>query len=143
MNDTKELDWDRLEETGLAILSLTLHEGNRAWKGFSWDLTDRWHEKGWILDPRGKAKSVVMTPEGVEKAGEVLREQFNRTANQRMATEEEPSDCSGHLHGWDDEKVYFRMKDGRDVCVSDDDALYRKLCTLCDSHFDIRSPIRK
>jgi hypothetical protein len=76
MHDEDEIDWLAVEEAGFAILGLTLHDGNRAWKSFSWELTDRWHELGWIADPRGKAKSVVLTEEGVAKAHELLRKRF-------------------------------------------------------------------
>ena len=75
-NDEDEIDWQAVEEAGFAILGLTLHDGCRAWKGFAWELTDRWFERGWILDPKGKAKSVVLTDEGVEKAQELLRKRF-------------------------------------------------------------------
>lgn len=43
-----EIDSDKLAEAALAILSLTLHEGGRVWKGLDWDLLDLLHEKGWI-----------------------------------------------------------------------------------------------
>lgn len=76
MYDESGIDWEAVEEAGFAILGLTLHDRYRAWKGFSWDLMDRWYESGWILDPKGKAKSVVLTEEGVEKARELLRKRF-------------------------------------------------------------------
>lgn len=41
-----ELDTDKLDNAALAILSLTLHEGNRVWKGFDWAITDRLHAEG-------------------------------------------------------------------------------------------------
>ena len=68
-----DIDKDRLAETALAILSLTLHDGGRVWKGLDWDLMDLLHEKGWILDPQSKAKSVVLTEEGERLAQEFLR----------------------------------------------------------------------
>jgi hypothetical protein len=76
MDDKTDIDWQAVEEAGFAILGLTLHDGNRAWKGFPWELMDRWHERGWIADPRGKTKSVVLTDEGVTKARVLLRERF-------------------------------------------------------------------
>jgi hypothetical protein len=66
MSSSRFPDWidcDRLAEASLAILSLTLHEGGRVWKGLDWDLMDLLHEKGWIVDPRSKAKSVLLTEE--------------------------------------------------------------------------------
>jgi hypothetical protein len=74
----EEVDSDKLAEAALAILSLTLHDGGRAWKGFDWSLMDLLFEKGWILDPRSKAKSVVLTEEGERLAREFLRRHFWR-----------------------------------------------------------------
>lgn len=36
-----EIDTDRIDETILALLQLTLHDGWFAWKGFDWDVTNR------------------------------------------------------------------------------------------------------
>ena len=77
-----DIDKDRLAETALAILSLTLHDGGRVWKGLDWDLMDLLHEKGWILDPQSKAKSVVLTEEGERLAQEFLRKYFGRHVEQ-------------------------------------------------------------
>ncbi|HXY36157.1 MAG TPA: DUF6429 family protein [Planctomycetaceae bacterium] len=63
-----ELDDDKIDDATLALLSLGLHDGVRAWKGFDWDAMHRLHEKGYITDPRGKAKSVILTEEGLERA---------------------------------------------------------------------------
>lgn len=65
---------DKIDETALALLYLTLHDKFRAWKQIDWDVMNRLHEKGMILDPVGKAKSVVLTDEGLKKS-EIL---FNR-----------------------------------------------------------------
>jgi hypothetical protein len=73
-----EIDSDKLAEAALAILSLTLHEGGRVWKGLDWDLMDLLHEKGWIVDSRSKAKSVVLTEEGERLAQKFLRRHFGR-----------------------------------------------------------------
>jgi hypothetical protein len=72
------IDKDRLAEAALAILSLTLHDDGRVWKGLDWDLMDLLHEKGWIVDPRSKAKSVVLTEDGERLADEFLRKYFGR-----------------------------------------------------------------
>lgn len=72
------IDKDRLAETALAILSLTLHDDGRVWKGLGWDLMGLLHEKGWIVDPRSKAKSVVLTEDGERLAHEFLRKYFGR-----------------------------------------------------------------
>jgi Domain of unknown function (DUF6429) len=50
-----EIDTDNIDETVLALLYLTLHNGNRAWKEFDWDVINRLHEKGMIDNPIGKA----------------------------------------------------------------------------------------
>ena len=74
----EEFDIDKLAEAALALLSLTLHDGGRVWKGLDWDLMDILFDKGWILDPRSKAKSVVLTEEGERLAREFLRRHFWR-----------------------------------------------------------------
>lgn len=63
-----EIDTDKIDETVLALLWLTLHDGRRAWKGFDWDALGRLHDKGLIADPVNKAKSVVLTEEGLQRA---------------------------------------------------------------------------
>ena len=74
----KELDWNRIEDAALALLYLTLHDGNRVWKQIDWDVTDRLHEKGMIADPRNKTKSLALTPEGLERAERVFHDLFER-----------------------------------------------------------------
>lgn len=73
-----ELDEDRIDDAVLALMSLTLRDRCRAWKGFDWDALDRLHRKGLILDPVGKAKSVVLTEEGLERSQALLVELFGR-----------------------------------------------------------------
>ena len=46
-----DLDTDKLDDAALAILSLTLHDSNRVWKGIDWSISDRLHAKGLIHDP--------------------------------------------------------------------------------------------
>ena len=75
-----EIDTDKLAEAALAILSLTLHDGGRVWKGLDWDLMDLLHEKGWIGDPQSKAKSVMLTEEGERLSREFLLRYFGRRA---------------------------------------------------------------
>ena len=62
------LDTDKIDDAVLALLALTLHDGDRAWKGFDWDALDRLHRKGLIDNPVNKAKSVVLTNEGLRRA---------------------------------------------------------------------------
>ena len=33
------LDTDKIDDAALAILSLTLHDGDRVWKGIDWNLS--------------------------------------------------------------------------------------------------------
>ncbi len=72
------LDTQKLCETALAMLSLTLHNG-RVWKGLDWNLMDLLFEKGWITDPKSKTKSVVLTDEGERLARQFLRKHFGRS----------------------------------------------------------------
>ena len=71
-----DLDADKLDDAALAILSLTLHDGNRVWKGIDWAITDRLHSKGLIHYPNGKAKSLALTEDGLARAEAALVELF-------------------------------------------------------------------
>ena len=75
-------DTDKIDQTVLALLSLTLHDvnefGGRAWKGHDWDVLNRLHEKGWIGDPVSKAKSVVLTPEAIEESKRLFDQLFGK-----------------------------------------------------------------
>ena len=46
-----KLDQQKVEETVLAVLWLTLHDEVRAWKSIDWGTMDQLHEKGLISDP--------------------------------------------------------------------------------------------
>ena len=74
-----EIDEDKVDDAVLALLRLTLHDGQRAWKGFDWEALDRLHRKGMISDPVGRAKSVVLTDEGLRRAEELLAAMFAKT----------------------------------------------------------------
>ena len=69
-------DKDKVDETVLALLFLTLHDGGRAWKGHDFEAMDRLHQKGLIFDPVGKAKSVLLTAEGEKRCEELFRKYF-------------------------------------------------------------------
>lgn len=73
-----EIDEDRIDQTVLALLWLTLHDGARAWKGFDWDVMSRLYEKGLIYDPVNKAKSVVLTEEGLKESRRLFEEMFGK-----------------------------------------------------------------
>jgi hypothetical protein len=71
-----DLDKDKIDETVLALLYLTLHDGYRAWKGFDWDAMNRLHEKGMIDNPVGKAKSVTLTDKGLQESERLFKKLF-------------------------------------------------------------------
>ena len=75
---TMDLDEDKIDDAVLALLSLTLHDGHRAWKGFDWDALDRLHRKGLIDNPVGKTKSVFLTEEGLRRSGELAARLFGK-----------------------------------------------------------------
>lgn len=74
-----DLDKDKVDDAVLALLSLSLHADNRAWKGFDWDAMERLHAKGLISNPVGKARSVTLTDEGLRKSEHLLLELFGTT----------------------------------------------------------------
>ena len=71
-----DIDTKKIDETVLALLYLTLHDGTRAWKGFDWDTMNRLHQRGFISDPVGKAKSVVLTDEGLRESERLFKRLF-------------------------------------------------------------------
>jgi uncharacterized protein YjhX (UPF0386 family) len=78
MEGEMTLDVDKIDDVVLAILSLTLHDGDHVWKGVDWAITDRLHEKGLIESPRSKGKSLTLTAEGIERAQAVLEREFRK-----------------------------------------------------------------
>ncbi len=75
-----EYDESEIDDTVLALLYLTLHDGARAWKGFDFEVMDRLHERGFILDPRSKSNSVVLTEEGLARSKALFEAKFGRRA---------------------------------------------------------------
>ncbi|AXI43525.1 hypothetical protein C1J02_17540 [Sulfitobacter sp. SK011] len=75
-----EINEDNVDDAVLALLWLTLHDGDRAWKSHDWDVLDRLHKKGLILDPVGKAKSVVLTNDGLRLSEELFEALFTNAA---------------------------------------------------------------
>lgn len=71
-------EWDekKVDECVLALLQLTLHDGVRAWKGFSFEVMDRLFEQGYISDPHNNAKSVVLTEKGLVRSEALFEEMF-------------------------------------------------------------------
>ncbi len=78
---TLDYDTEKVDQTVLALLSLTIHDidqlgQGRSWKGHDWDVLQRLHEKGLISDPATKAKSVLLSPGGVAEADRLFKEMF-------------------------------------------------------------------
>jgi hypothetical protein len=73
-----DVDTDQVDDCVLALLLLTLHDGDRSWKGFDFEVMDRLFQKGYIYDPRGKAKSVVLTKEGLARSERLFAEMFKK-----------------------------------------------------------------
>jgi hypothetical protein len=71
-----EYDENKVDEMVLALLFLTVHDDNRAWKGHDWDAMDRLHTKGYISNPATAAKSVVLTEEGMRFSEELFKKHF-------------------------------------------------------------------
>jgi Domain of unknown function (DUF6429) len=72
MNEQEE----KIDEVVLGLMQLTLHEGDRAWKGFDWSVLDRLYAKGFITNPKGKAKSVVLTDQGLAQSRAAFEKHF-------------------------------------------------------------------
>jgi hypothetical protein len=75
-----DYDESKVDDAVLALLWLTMTEGQRAWKSHDWDALNRLHEKGYIGDPKSKAKSVFVTEEGLARAEELFLKLFGKTA---------------------------------------------------------------
>ncbi|WP_173197469.1 DUF6429 family protein [Geobacter sp. SVR] len=73
-----EYDTEKIDECVLALLQLTLHDGNRAWKGTDFEVMDRLFEQGYILDPRNRNKAVVLTEKGLERSKELFAGLFEK-----------------------------------------------------------------
>ena len=79
------LDTDRIDDTVLALLYLTLHDQYRAWKGFDWDTLSRLHEKGMIENPVGKAKSVEFTTDGLRRSKQLFDAMFTKRVTEQLS----------------------------------------------------------
>lgn len=73
------IDEDKIDQAVLALLWLTLHDGDRAWKGHDWGALGRLYKKRLIHDPVGKVKSVVLTEEGLRESERLFNELFGKT----------------------------------------------------------------
>ena len=73
-----QLNPDKIDDATLALLWLNMDETGSAWKTFSWNATDRLHEKELISNPIGKAKSVGLSEEGARRGEMLARKLFAR-----------------------------------------------------------------
>ena len=73
-----DIDEDKIDDTALALLFLTLHEKSRAWKQIDWEVLNRLHEKSLIVDPINKTKSIILTEEGLEQSELLFRKLFGK-----------------------------------------------------------------
>lgn len=73
-----EIDEDKIDDAALALMWLTLHGGDRAWKSIDWGVMDRLFEKGLIYNPANKSKSVSFTDEGLDRAEKAFKALFSR-----------------------------------------------------------------
>jgi hypothetical protein len=74
-----EVDQEKIDDMVLALLHLTTFEDKprlRAWKGHSWGVLDRLHQKDYISDPATKAKSVLLTDAGAKRSRELFEKHF-------------------------------------------------------------------
>ena len=70
------IDTDRIDDAVLALLHLTLHDEDRALKGFDSDALGRLHRKGMIDDPAGESKSVALTGDGLQRSKQLFEAMF-------------------------------------------------------------------
>jgi hypothetical protein len=73
-----DINTEKIDEAVIALLYLTLHDDNRAWKGHDWDAMNRLHEKGFISNPVSKAKSVVLSERGLAESERLFNKLFVR-----------------------------------------------------------------
>jgi len=73
-------DTDKIDDATLALLYLTLHDHDRAWKGHDWETLDRLHVRGLIDNPADKAKSVAFTDQGLQRAKQLFEAMFVKRA---------------------------------------------------------------
>ena len=65
-----------IDDAVLGLLYLTLHDHNRAWKSFDWDVLNRLCERGLIGDPVNKTKSVIFTDDGLRESERLFKLHF-------------------------------------------------------------------
>ena len=73
------IDTDRIDDAVLALLHLTLHDENRAWKGFEGDALGRLQQKG-LIDGLADEKSVTLTGDGLQRSKQLFDAMFTKKA---------------------------------------------------------------
>lgn len=68
---------EKIDQAALALMYLTLHNHDCAWKQIDWEVTNRLHEKGYISNPKGKPQSVVFSEEGLAEAKLLFEQLFS------------------------------------------------------------------
>lgn len=76
------INTDAIDDAVLALLYLTVHDHNRAWKSFDWDALNRLHEQGFLDNPVNKAKSVTLTDKGLRESERLFQQRFAISDNQ-------------------------------------------------------------
>ena len=66
----------KIDDADLALLYLTLHDGNRAWKTLDWDAMDRLYQRGLISNPASRAKSVTLSDDGLALSKQLAHDLF-------------------------------------------------------------------
>lgn len=56
-----EIDQDKVDDTALVLLSMTMVDYRSAWKHLDWSITISLYEKGFTENPINKNKSLVFT----------------------------------------------------------------------------------
>ncbi len=70
------INTDAIDDAVLALLYLTVHDHNRAWKSFDWDALNRLHERGFLVNPINKTKSVILTDKGLSESERLFKQRF-------------------------------------------------------------------
>ena len=74
-----EIDENKIDNAALALLYLSLHDGQRVWKGMDFEVMNRLHEKGYIDNPVNKNKSVWLTDEGLAESENLFKQLFSNS----------------------------------------------------------------
>jgi hypothetical protein len=70
------IDGRKVEKAVLALLYLTLHDGNRAWKTIDFAAINRLQEQSFLSSAVSRARSVVFTEKGLRVAEQLAATQL-------------------------------------------------------------------